>query len=112
LKLRNKIQSKLVTVITDFGVHPFWISNGTDLYVAASGLTKDKLLSMGIAEGKIQATGIPFNPSFTKTQNRVELAEKFGIDKNKFTVLLMTGSFGSGPLEEIAESICGRCRCW
>ena len=105
LKLRNKIQAKLITVVTDFGVHPFWVSNGTDLYIAASGLTKDKLLKMGIAEQKIQATGIPFSPSFVKTQNRAQLAEKFGIDKNKFTVLVMTGSFGSGPLEEIAESL-------
>ena len=105
LKLKNKIQAKLITVITDFGVHPFWVSKGTDLYIAASGLTKDKLLNMGITEQKIQASGIPFNPSFVKTQNRVQLAEKFRIDKNKFTVLLMTGSFGVGPLEEIAESL-------
>ena len=106
LKLRNKIQGKLVTVITDFGVHPFWVSNGTDLYVTASGLTKDKLLKMGVAEEKIQASGIPFSSSFTRVQDKAQLAEKFGIDKNKFTVLLMTGSFGSGPLEEIAESLC------
>ncbi len=108
LKLRNKIQAKLVTVITDFGVHPFWVSNGTDLYIVASGLTRDKLLNMGIAGEKIQASGIPFNPSFTKTQNRAQLAEKFGIDGNKFTVLIMTGSFGSGPLEEIAEGLCSQ----
>jgi len=106
LKEKNKIQSKLVTVITDFGVHPFWVSKGTDLYIVASGLTKDKLLSMGVEEQKIQASGIPFSSSFLKTQNRAELAEKFWIDKNKFTVLLMTGSFGVGPLEEIAESLC------
>jgi processive 1,2-diacylglycerol beta-glucosyltransferase len=60
---------------------------------------------MGITEQKIQASGIPFNSSFVKTQNRAQLAEKFGIDRNKFTVLLMTGSFGAGPLEEIAESL-------
>jgi len=106
LKLRNKIQAKLITVVTDFGVHPFWVSNGVDFYIVASELTKDKLLNMGVAEDKIQASGIPFSPGFVKTQNRDQLAEKFGIDGNKFTVLLMTGSFGSGPLEEIAESIC------
>ncbi|MDO9572431.1 MAG: hypothetical protein Q7J37_00910, partial [Candidatus Omnitrophota bacterium] len=105
LKVKNKIQAKLITVITDFGVHPFWVSKGTDLYIAACGSTKEKLLNMGVIEQKIQASGIPFSSSFVKTQNRAELAEKFGIDKNKFTVLLMTGSFGVGPLEEIAESL-------
>jgi processive 1,2-diacylglycerol beta-glucosyltransferase len=107
LKLKNKIQAKLITVITDFGVHPFWVLNGTDLYVAATGLTRDKLLNMGVVEQKIQASGIPFSSSFTRAQNRILLADKFGIERNKFTVLIMTGSFGSGPLEEITESLRG-----
>lgn len=105
LKLKNKIQAKLITVITDFGVHPFWVSKGTDLYVVASGLTRDKLWKLGVDEQKIQVSGIPFSSSFVKAQNRVQLAEKFGINPDRFTVLLMTGSFGSGPLEEIAQSL-------
>jgi processive 1,2-diacylglycerol beta-glucosyltransferase len=35
----------------------------------------------------------------------MQLAAKFGIDGNKFTVLIMTGSFGSGPLEKITENL-------
>jgi len=105
LKLKNKIQAKLITVITDFGVHPFWVCRGTDLYIAACGLTRDKLLNMGVPSDKIQAFGIPFSSSFVKTQNRNQLAAKFGINPNKFTALVMTGSFGSGPLESIAESL-------
>jgi len=106
LKLKNKIQAKLITVITDFGVHPFWVSNGTDLYLAASGFTRGALLRAGVKEGQIRVTGIPFSPNFNKLQDRNRLAEKFGIEVKKFTVLVMTGSFGSGPLEEIAESLC------
>jgi processive 1,2-diacylglycerol beta-glucosyltransferase len=105
LKLKNRIKSKLITVITDFGVHPFWISCGTDLYVVASELTKDKLLNIGVSEQQIRVFGIPFSPNFAKVQNRMQLAAKFGIDGNKFTVLIMTGSFGSGPLEKITENL-------
>lgn len=108
LKLRNKIRAKLVTVITDFGVHPFWVCPGTDLYIAASGSTRDILLKTGVPAGRIQASGIPVSPSFTKTQNRAQLAQKLGINEKSFTVLLMTGSFGSGPLEEIAGSLCAQ----
>lgn len=103
LKLKNKIQAKLITVITDFGVHPFWVSSGMDLYIVASGLTKDALLNAGVKEDKIKATGIPINSSFIKAQNRGQLADKFGIKPDKFTVLVMTGSFGVGPLEKIAK---------
>lgn len=105
LKLKNKIKSKLVTVITDFGVHPFWISKGTDIYIAASRATKDKLLILGVEASKIKDSGIPFASNFIRNQNRVALASKLGIQPNMFTVLLMTGSFGLGPLEEIAQDI-------
>lgn len=108
LKLKNKIQAKLVTVITDFGVHPFWISNGTDLYIGASEATKDKLLAMGVEESRIKDSGIPFAPDFNRNQDRVGLASKLGIKADMFTVLIMTGSFGSGPLEEIAEGLCNQ----
>lgn len=106
LKLKNKIQSKLITIITDFGVHPFWISEGTFLYVAASGITKHRLLRMGIEEQMVKEFGIPSAPGFLKIQDREQLAGKLGIEAGKFTVLVMTGSFGVGPLEEIAESLC------
>lgn len=106
LKLKNKIQSKLITIITDFGVHPFWISEGTFLYIAASRLTKDRLLHMGIEEQKIKEFGIPIASDFLKIRDRAQLAEKLGIGVGKFTVLIMTGSFGVGPLEKIAESLC------
>lgn len=107
LRSRNKIRAKLITVVTDFGVHPFWVSSGTDLYIAASGLTKDKLLNAGVREEKIRVFGIPCNPKFSKFNDRRQLADKLGIDGKKFTVLVMTGSFGSGPLEEIAKHLCG-----
>lgn len=105
LKLKNQIKSKLITVITDFGVHPFWISEGTDTYIAASEFTRDELLRAGVAESQISATGIPFSPNFSKPQDRNRLADKLGIAADKFTVLVMTGSFGSGPLEDIAANI-------
>ena len=106
LKSKNKIKSKLITVITDFGVHPFWVSCGTDLYIGASELTKDKLLNLGVSEQQIKVFGIPVNPGFTKPQDRGKLAAKFAIAADKFTVLVMTGSFGTGALDKIAQSLC------
>ncbi len=103
LKRNNKIKSKLITVITDFGVHPYWIAEGTDLYVVASDFTKDRLLKERVSLEKIKVSGLPFHPKFLKQFDRVALARKFRIDHDKFTVLLMTGSYGIGPLGKIAE---------
>ncbi|MCX5695258.1 MAG: glycosyltransferase [Candidatus Omnitrophica bacterium] len=103
LKLKNKISSKLVTIITDFGVHPFWIAKGTDFYVVASDFTKDRLLAEGVPEDKVKVFGLPSDAKFLKQFDRLALGNKLGIQVDKFTVLLMTGSFGTGPLEDIAE---------
>ncbi len=106
LKRLKKIKSRLVTVITDFGVHPFWISYPTDLYIVASEFTKECLLLEGIAENNIKVSGIPVASKFLKSYNKEELRKKFAIDKDRFTVLIMTGSFGLGPLEDIARVLC------
>jgi processive 1,2-diacylglycerol beta-glucosyltransferase len=37
--------------------------------------------------------------------NRAELAQKFSLVPDKFTVLIVTGSFGIGPIEQIADSL-------
>ena len=103
LKRNRKIKSKLITVITDFGVHPYWVAKGTDLYVVASDFTKERLLRERVSPERIRVFGLPFHPRFLKQFDRASLASKIGIDPDKFTVLIMTGSYGIGPLEKIAE---------
>ncbi len=110
LKKRHKISSKLITVITDYGVHPFWISSGTDLYVVASDFTRTRLAMEGVSVEKIRVFGLPFDPKFLRHFDRADLCRKFGIDQDKFTVLIMTGSFGFGPLEEIVEALHEDCQ--
>lgn len=106
LKNKDKIDSFIITIITDFGVHPFWICEGTDLYVVASEFTKNKLLKEGVPGEKVKVSGLPSDVKFLKQFDRPALAAKIGIAADKFTVLLMTGSFGTGPLEGISEMLC------
>ncbi|MBN2831182.1 MAG: hypothetical protein JXL82_02750 [Candidatus Omnitrophica bacterium] len=105
LKRKKKISSRLVTIITDFGVHPFWITEGTDLYIVASDFTKLKLLKEGVKEERIKVFGFPLHHKFLKEFDRTALAKKIGVRQDKFTVMLMTGSFGSGPLRRIARML-------
>lgn len=107
LKKQGKIKAKLITVITDFGVHPFWLSKGTDLYIGASEFTKKQLMRQGVEESKIKVCGIPVDAKFLQGHDRDSLCGKLGIDKDAFTALIMTGSFGIGPIEEIVGVLCG-----
>ena len=105
LKQAKKIKSKVITIITDFQVHPFWISEGTDIYVVASDFTKKILLTEKVPEEKIREFGIPIDAKFTKKYDKALLCDKLKVSVNKFTLLIVTGSFGIGPIEEIVERL-------
>ncbi|MFA5145053.1 MAG: glycosyltransferase [Candidatus Omnitrophota bacterium] len=105
LKRSGKIKSKLITVITDFSVHTFWISPAVDIFIVASGFTREQLIHEGIPEEKIKESGIPIDPKFLMRYDRSSLCGKLGIKENEFTILLMTGSFGLGPLEKIVNAL-------
>lgn len=103
LKKHNRIRSKLVTVVTDFDVHPFWVNDSTHLYIVASEFTKERLKTQGIDNSKIVVYGIPVDPKFLCTHDKGSLREKFSLKPDMHTVLVITGSFGLGPLEEITD---------
>lgn len=103
LKREAKIHSKLITQITDFGVHPFWISEGTDIYVVASEVGKEQLIKAGVRQDSVKELGIPVDYKFLKKYDKQESRKKLGIDLKQFTLLVITGSFGTGPLEKIAD---------
>jgi len=109
LKGKNRLHARLYTVITDFGVHPFWLAGHTDCYCVASGHTRDILVSYGVNPGAIRITGIPVDPVFKQVFERRALRARYGIAPSAFVVLVVTGSFGIGPLEEIARALHGEC---
>ena len=105
LKHTAKIRSAIISVITDFDVHSIWLSPGIDQYTVASDWTKRKLVSLGIGVEKVTVTGIPTHEKFCRPKNISELRAKIGLKDGIFTVLIATGSFGIGPIEEIIHAL-------
>ncbi len=107
LKRKGLITSKIVTIVTDFDVHRIWLAQGTDSYTVASPWTKEKIKSLGVDDKQIFVTGIPTDEKFARQFDKLEAKKKLGLEPNAFTVLMATGSFGTGPLEEILEALKG-----
>jgi len=107
LKRTGQIRSKIICVVTDFDVHRIWINRGTDLYTCACDFTKDKIISLGIDAGAVHVTGIPTDEKFADLVSKEEIRRVLKIKPAMFTVLLATGSFGMGPLEELIELLKG-----
>lgn len=105
LKNRGFLRTRLVTIITDFGVHPFWICPGTDMYCVASDATRNILIEKGASADTVCVTGIPTDPKFSRSHDRHQICTRLAIDPGRKTVLVVTGSFGIGPIEEIVREL-------
>lgn len=98
---------RLISIITDYVLHPLWIGDGVDTYIASCGYVKKELMRRGVAEDKIKEYGIPANEQFYLPADRKQAALKLGVDPEKFTILVMTGTIGIGPIEEIVKLLAG-----
>ncbi len=107
LKRTGEIRSTIISCVTDFDVHRIWISKGIDHYTAASPYTREKLISLGVDPAAVHVTGIPVNEKFSGLKDRSALKQKLGVQEGPFTVLIATGSFGFGPIEQVAACLKG-----
>lgn len=103
LKRKGQINSTIISVITDFDVHSIWLAQGVDYYAVACGWTQQKLEYMGVPERRIAVTGIPTHANFSSHTDIKALKQKLGLKEDGLTVLIATGSFGIGPIEEIVQ---------
>lgn len=105
MKMEGKLKSRLITVVTDYRLHAWWISKGVDVYTVAGDDAKNDLIRWGIPESKIRVLGIPVEPVFARKLDGPAIRAKYGLKENVFTVLVMSGGFGVGPIEGIIKSI-------
>ncbi len=101
----NRCMSKLITVVTDYRLHSWWIAEGTDTYVVAGDDAAKELLDWKVPPEKIKALGIPIEPAFSRSLDRQAIFRSTGLKEGVFTVLVIGGGFGVGPIEAIVKEI-------
>ena len=104
LKRKKEINSILISVVTDFGLHTFWESDAVDIFVVASEDTKADLVARNIAQSKIKVLGIPIEPPL-KECNKSQVQTEIGLKQDSFTVLIVGGGFGVGPIKKLVFSL-------
>lgn len=105
LKLKNMLSSRLVTVVTDYRLHLWWLADKVDVYVVGSEQAKGDLLRQGVISPKIKVFGIPVGTAFTKLLDRRNIQERMGLRDDTLTLLVIGGGLGLGPFEDIIKII-------
>ncbi len=104
LKRKQKITSKIATIMTDFAPHDQWLVGNeyTDYYFVAHNKMKEYLISKNIDENKIYDTGIPISNRFLLNYNKNDILSELKFTPDKKTILFFGGGeFGLGKTKTV-----------
>lgn len=105
LKIKQKIQQPVVTLLTDYASHSFWLHDGIDAYIVSNSDMLDEMVKRGINKDIVFDIGIPVKPDFVDSFTREDVFKKINLDTKKITLLLMGGSLGMGKMSYVYEEL-------
>lgn len=94
------------SVVTDYCLHHAWIQPSIAKYYVATQHLKNLLINHDIDTNKIAVTGIPVEKQFDFSHSRQALLDKYQLDGNLKTVLIVAGAYGvSKEIKYICEEL-------
>ncbi len=107
LKALGKNRPPFVTVVTDMvSTHALWFDKRADLILVPTRMARESALQNNMSPEKVRVAGQPISLRHCETGcDKASLREKYKWQADKFTVLLVGGGEGMGPLAETAHAI-------
>jgi len=94
LKQKKLFNGKFVIAFSDFHLHPFWLYDNADLYLANIPEQKEQMVARGVAGDKIFVCGITL-PRLHEVDKSVVRGD-FGLGEGDKTILVLGGGRGLG----------------
>jgi UDP-N-acetylglucosamine:LPS N-acetylglucosamine transferase len=109
LRMRGRLTVPAITYLTDFSVHSFWVAPGIDTHLAAHPVPAGQARAQGAAG--VTVTGPVTARRFAPVtgEGRCAARVRFGLPERGVLALLVAGSWGVGPVEQVAAELveCG-----
>jgi 1,2-diacylglycerol 3-beta-galactosyltransferase len=107
LKALGKHRPPFVTVVTDMvSTHALWFDKRADLILVPTRMARERAIQYHMNPGRVRVVGQPISDRHNQPNCEKDcLRENFGWPKDKFTVLLVGGGDGMGPLAETARAV-------
>lgn len=106
LRRHGRLAAPVVTYLTDPSVHPLWIAEGTDLYLAAHPDIADQARACGA--GRVTVVAPAVRPTFRPVSGQAERARAragFGLPAEGTLALVASGSWAVGDIERSARDV-------
>lgn len=104
IKQKGKIKTPLASAVTDFHVHPIWISQGIDMYFIPASDLSYALIQGGVQAERIKPVGIPIRMQFDREIDVAQVKKEYSLSGSP-VVLVMGGGLGLGRIEIITKKI-------
>ena len=106
MKGRGMVDVPCIGVVTDYCIHPYWEDViHMERLVTASELITLAAVKRGIPPERILPLGIPIHPKFNRPLSQRQAREELGLEPDRSTVLVMSGSMGYGNARKTVEQI-------
>lgn len=104
LKNEGKIDIPIYSVVTDYHLHNSYVSDAIDKYITGDEDMTIMFESYGIENEKVFPFGIPITQKEVDKERVSDWKKEKGLE-DKFTILLVGGSFGAGDILKTYKSI-------
>jgi len=95
----------LFGVLTDHAPHSYWIFDNVDYYIVPSDASREHFIKNGVSGSRIKTFGIPIDLRFSAGHGKEAIKKKLGMDSGMRVVLIMGGSQGMGPVENMIDEL-------
>ena len=90
-------------ISTDYTCTPCTADSRLDRYFLPAESLRDEFIRCGVPEEKLAEGGIPVRQEFYAAADREKCREALGIRPEQTHLIMMCGSMGCGPMEEITQ---------
>jgi UDP-N-acetylglucosamine:LPS N-acetylglucosamine transferase len=94
----------LVVFMTDSFAHGMWVHKGTDLFLVTSELAAASVRRYH-PDARVGVVEAPVRPDFYAAPSRADARASLDVPHDAPCVLLMSGAWGLGPLDDIARAL-------
>ncbi len=106
-KAAGWLTAPLIVIVTDLHPHRLWISTQAEAYICGIVEGVRLLQDRGIPAERIHPLGIPIGSAFHASYDRNVLAQAFGLEPQRQTILVTSGGNTVGPFEAVVEALVG-----
>jgi UDP-glucose-4-epimerase GalE len=107
LRLSRRLTVPAITYLTDFGVHPIWVSPGVDMHCAGHEVTRTQARDLGAGDTRVVGRLVSplYRPASPEAKRGAR--QRLGLPVSGRFALLVAGSWGVGELVATAAEVAG-----